>query len=380
MSKKIVFIIIGISLVILVLFFGRRLFPDRRDTTDEMIAPAAPTPVRTLKVENQNIPIHIEITGRLQPEEIIEVFAEVSGILLPTNPPFRQGNTFNQGQVMIRINDDEHRQQLIAQRTDFLSTLTRLLPDIRLDFEDSYPHWVNYIENFDPQQRMPSLPEPQSSQERFFLTGRNVFSQYHNIRQLEIQASKFQIRAPFRGTVSQSNIHTGTLVRQGQPLGSFAKIDSYELEATVRVTELQHLKIGNHVRLNVPALGIRKTGTIVRLSDHIDPATQTITVFIRVQGSELKQGMFMSGLIEARTIENAFRIPREIMLQNNQVFFVEDSVAVLRTINVLHIMEDTIVAKGLQDGDLIINERRPAHFEGTRVNPMNNELDLSTKN
>ncbi|MFN6946530.1 MAG: efflux RND transporter periplasmic adaptor subunit, partial [Cytophagaceae bacterium] len=193
----------------------------RRGREADEVADLPSEQVRVLEVNNREIPTYIEITGRLAAEDRIDIYSEVGGVLLPTTPAFRPGNTFSQGQVLIRIDDSEFRQNLIASRSSFLRSITMLMPDIRLDFSDNYENWLSYLEQFDVNRSIPSLPEPATSQERYFLTGRNIYTQYHEIRQMELRLNKYRIRAPFNGTVTEALITQGTLVMQGQRLGQF---------------------------------------------------------------------------------------------------------------------------------------------------------------
>jgi membrane fusion protein, multidrug efflux system len=370
MAKKIIFIVVGVLLVLLAVFSGI-IFQGReeRQVVEDAIDQAIP--VNVIEVQQKDIHLFIELQGRLQAEETIELFAEVSGILLRTDPPFRVGNVFSRNQILINIDSREQRQELISQRSNFLSSLTQLLPDIRLDFTQSYEQWVTYVEQFDPERQMPELPEAQSSQERYFLTGRNIYSQYHTIRQMEIRATKFQIRAPFDGSVTESNINPGALVRSGQPLGRFAKLNEYEMVATARVDDLQFMDIGDEVNLRSGTLEGNWRGTVVRISDIVDPATQMVNVFINTKGEDLREGMFLSGTVRAGMVPKAVKLPREILNENNEVFIIKDSLARLLEVRLRSVQNDSVIVQGLEDNTLVINERRNPNFEGTEVRPEN---------
>jgi membrane fusion protein, multidrug efflux system len=369
MRKKIIFIVLGIIFFVGALF--SRAFFESGATGDRVIEiEDHAVPVEVIEIKNTDIQLFIELSGRLQAEEKIDLFAEVSGVLLRTNPPFRVGNVFQKGQILINIDDREHRQEMIAQRSNFLSSVTQLLPDIRLDYSDSYDQWVTYVEEFDPQRRMPELPEPKSAQERHFLTGRNIYSQYHTIRQMEVRSSKFQIRAPFTGSVTEASINPGTLVRSGQSMGQFAKLNSYELIATVRVDDLQHIEIGDLVTLHPGTLTVTYSGEVARISNIVDPATQMVNIFIKTNGENLREGIFLYGEIAASKIHNAAKLPREILLETNEVFVIRDSIAQLKQVELRHIQNDSVIVEGLQENTLVINERRNPNFEGTEVRPI----------
>ena len=79
---------------------------------------------------------------------------------------------------------------------------------------------------------------------------------------------------------------------------------TFELEAAVNASlKSTYLRIGNQVELVVrqrrPA---RWKGTVSRISDVVDPATQTIKVFINVSGKDLKEGMYLSATVTGKKI------------------------------------------------------------------------------
>ncbi|WMJ72056.1 efflux RND transporter periplasmic adaptor subunit [Cytophagaceae bacterium ABcell3] len=367
--KRKILIIAGLALFIVALLFSIMLA--RRETTPDVTTEDISEAVRVQEVNNRNIPAFVDLSGRLVAEEKIDVFSEVGGVLLPTDPPFRPGNRFKEGQTLIRINDDEFRQSLIASRSALLQSITQVMPDLRLDFSENYEAWLAYLENFDVNRPVPPLPEPASSQERYFLTGRNVMTQYHEIRQMEVHLTKFRIRAPFTGIVTEAEITTGTLVIQGQRLGQFIKSGVYELEATVSTMDLRYVSEGDSVELRNNSLEGPVFGQVVRVGEQIDPATQSVNIYIRVVDESLREGMFMTGRVRAQTFENVESLPRNILIDGNQVFVVEDGRARLRPLDVVHQTDTAAVVKGLEDGELIIRERRTEAFEGTDVEPLN---------
>jgi len=55
-------------------------------------------------------------------------------------------------------------------------------------------------------------------------------------------------------------------------------------------------------------------------------------------------------------------------VQNNHVFKVKDSVAVLHPVTIESRSADSVVVSGLEEGMFIIDEEKSPAFEGTRVN------------
>lgn len=57
--------------------------------------------------------------GTLVAFDKIQIFSEVSGILEETSRPFKEGSFFKKGDILARINEDEARYNLNAQKKCF---------------------------------------------------------------------------------------------------------------------------------------------------------------------------------------------------------------------------------------------------------------------
>ena len=375
-KRKIIILVAGVVLVAAAVLVTRWMSSSSSDTPQaSQEETSSATIVNTRAVDVQNVQSYVDITGRLEPEDKIDIYAEVGGVLLPVNPPFKVGNRFEKGTLLVRINDDEARQNLRAQLSSYMTTLASVVPDLKIDFPDSYETWRDYLLSVDAQKPIPPLPEPDSEQLRLFLGARNVYTQYYNIRQLEEQLDKYRIYAPFTGTLTEANINVGTLVRQGQKLGEFIRANVYEMEAAVRPEELAYIAVGNEVELSPAQTDTSWRGTIVRINERVEPNSQTVKVFVRLTGDDLRAGMYLEGRVKGRTYEDAFEIPRDVLVNNNQVFIVQDSTAELLTVEPLRESDQTAIVRGLEDGMTLIVEDNTEAFAGTRVTPQSSEPD-----
>ncbi|MFW5762387.1 MAG: efflux RND transporter periplasmic adaptor subunit [Cyclobacteriaceae bacterium] len=370
MNKRKIFIILGVVILAGTIFLATSISSDSSSKTnqkDSQSAGETAVVVDTKKADNQVIETFIDITGRLQPEEKIDIFAEVSGVLQNTGKPFKEGVYYRRGQVLVRIDDDEAQQDLNAQKNSFINSLARIVPDLKIDYPEIYEPWKDYMLDIDMEENLPPLPQVKTDQQKLFLTGRDVYTQYYNIKQLESRLDKYVIRAPFNGTITEVAINQGTLVRSMQKLGEFVKTGVYELEAAVNIDELPYIETGKKVELQVVKGDTEYEGTIARINERVNQQTQTVEVFIRVYGENLLSGMYLEGKIPASEYSDALRIPRESLLKENMVYIIRDSTATLQPVEVLKTSEKEAIVKGLPDGSIIITEEQNAAFEGTKV-------------
>ncbi|GAB4403341.1 MAG: efflux RND transporter periplasmic adaptor subunit [Bacteroidia bacterium] len=339
-------------------------------------APAARTPnkvslkqVQTFAVKNRAQPTTIEITGRLAAREKIELYAEVGGMLLPESSRFREGNFFKQGSVLIAIDSREARLALLAQKSSLMNQITLMLPDLKTDYPESFPQWEGYLRQLDLEKNLPELPTPVSDREKYYVSARNIFNLYYNIQSQETRLEKYLIKAPFNGVVAEANIKEGTLVRVGQKMGDFFNPYSYELEAALNLSDLAFVKVGDPVTLSSGDIDGTWKGILSRISDRIDPNTQTAKVFVNLSGNELREGMYLSGSVRGRDLDRVVEIPRYLLIDQRAVYGVKDSLLVLHQIEPVKYTTETVLVRGLADGVELLGENFAGAFEGMKVAP-----------
>ncbi len=319
------------------------------------------------KVTNQEIPIIIKANGTLFAKNKIEIFSEVQGVLKPSSKEFRAGNLYHKGEIILSINSEEHYANLQAQKSNLYNNITSIMPDLRLDFPEEYQKWENYLKRFDFDKTTPKLPEPSSDKEKFFISGRNIYTSYYNVKNMEVRLNKYIIRAPFSGVLTEALVNPGSLVRQGQKLGEFINPSVYEMEVAINAQYLELLQKGNTVKLT--NLDQTKTweGTVVRVNGRIDQSTQTVKAYIQVSGDDLREGFYLEAHLKAKSEKNAIEIPRNLLVNNQSVFVVQDSVIDLVNINPVYFKDKSVIVKGLKNGDLLMSKPIPGAYPGMVV-------------
>ncbi len=367
-TRKIIVSIVGIISVLgASLYIVFAISGSRVDPPDLRIVP----PTKQVKVRaivNADLSSQIELTGRLSAPDKIEVFSEVGGTLLPSSERFKEGNYFAKGSPLVSIDPTEQKLSLLAQKSSLMNQITLMLPDLKTDYPESFPQWEQYLANMELEKALAPLPKPVNQKERYYVSVKNLYNLYYTIKGLEERLKKYVIYAPFSGKVSASSITPGTLVRVGQNLGSFFDTGNYELEAAVNLDDLPFIGIGDKVQLTGDKASQQWQGTVRRISDVVDPNTQTAKVFIRVQGQNLKEGMYLSAAIQGKPLKQVVEIPRKLLQNGNQVYVVQDSVLKLREIELVQIKPQTVLVKGLPDQTALLDEVVIGAFEGMKVN------------
>ncbi len=374
MLRKIIGAVLGLVLLVGAGYTAKTLIDNNQRPVREV--PKTVKTVFTQNVLNTEIPIVVKANGNLVASRKVEIYSEVQGIFKESSKAFKSGQYYRKGEILMDINSREFYTSLLAQRSTLFDLITAMMPDLRFDYPESFDHWDAYLQDFDLQENLKPLPEPLDDQEKYFVNGRQVVTTYYNIKNLEERYSKYQIRAPFNGILTESVVNPGTLIRSGQKLGEFVSILDYELEVDVNQEYLDILQIGEPVLLTSLSGDNEWEGIVRRINGRLDQTTQTVKVYIGVQGSDLIEGMYLEANIAARSEKNAIEIPRTLLQNENQLFAVEDGKLVIKEVNPVYFTDRTAVIKGLSDGTEILSRPVPGAYSGmlVKVSPSNSTI------
>jgi len=320
-------------------------------------------------INNQSLPFVVEASGQLNAKNTFDLYSEVTGVLRPSGKEFRTGTIYKKGEVMIRVDDTEVKANLLSQRSEFMNLITSILPDIKIEFPQEFDKWRNYLSNFEIEESLKPLPVPATDKEKYFISGKKIFTQYYAIKNLEARYAKYVLRAPFNGIVTQADINPGGLVRSGQKIGVFSNMDLFELEISVKANEADHLNIGDFVEIFSHEHKKLSEGKIVRINEAIDLNTQTVAVFIQTSGKDLRAGMYLDVEIQTNPIENASLISRNILHNNTFVYLVEDSSLVEFKIHAVKFNNKTVLVDNLADGTKLVSRSLSGAYPGMKVLP-----------
>ncbi len=364
--RKIVSIILGILLIVLAFFVVKAMINSNKKV--KMKAPKIVKTVFVEEVKNKETPVIISANGNLVAKNKIELFSEVQGILQPISKDFKAGTKYRNGEVILKINNEEHYANLQAQKSKLFNSITSIMPDIRLDFPNEYQKWQNYLANFDFNKTTPALPKTNSEKEKFFISGRNIFTSYYSVKNMEVRLSKYTIRAPYNGILTEAMVNQGSLVRQGQKIGEFIKPDIYEMEIAINANYKDLLKVGEKVDLHNLEKTKSWTGKVIRINGKVDQTSQTIKVFIQINSNELTEGMYLEADLVAKSEKDAYEIPRKLLINKNSVFVLKnDTILNIANVKPVYYNDQSVIIKGLADGTKILTKTVPGAFEGMVV-------------
>ncbi len=363
--RKLIISLSGIAILMLGMFGFKTISSGKEDP--EKKTEKTVKLVYVDEVKNEAVPISITTSGSITARDRMTLFSEVQGIFLPTNRRFKAGEKYSRGESLIRIDSEEFRANVIAQRSAFKSLITGILPDIQFDYPNALEKWQSYLKSIDIESALPPLPKVDSEKESSYLTGKNIYVTFYNIKNLEARLKKYKISAPYTGVLVEANINPGALVSPGQKLGEFIKPYVFELALNVNANLQNFLKIGKEVALSNIEHTQKYTGTVSRINEQIDRATQTIEIFVEVTAKDLKEGEYLEAMIDAKPAENMMEIPRTLLVNNQFIYTVTDSVLHVTPVHIFYASLDKVVIDGLADGTQYVTKPISGGYEGMKI-------------
>jgi len=304
-------------------------------------------PVEVAAVARRPISASYSGTAPLEARGESQVVAKTSGVALQVLA--QEGQVVRAGQVLVRI--DRARPALQAAQAD--AQVRKL--------EANYMR-ARQLEA----QKMVSAND--LDQLKYDLENARAV---YNMAKLEL--SYTDVVAPISGTIASRSIKPGNFVQINTPI--FRIVDNSRLEATLNVPErdLETLKSGLPVALQVDALpGKNFAGTVDRIAPVVDAGSGTFRVVCAFEGGGLLQpGMFGRIRIDYDQRADALVIPRTALLddEDDPAVFVARGGKAVRVPVKLGYMDGewAEVLAGLKAGDQVVTAGKVALREGSAV-------------
>ncbi len=357
--RKITFIIVALiillggSAALSMLFVSMKPEPPRMPDTNLKRFVRAETVIYT------DIKTALSREGRVVSSSEVMLVAEAAGKLEPGVVNLKKGTAFKKGQLLATVYKDEVELALKARKSNFLTTVTTLLPDIKVDFPDHLDAFNKFFTAINIEKELPELPEVNDEKLKVFLASRNVLSEYFSIQQDEKRLRRHSLYAPFDGTFTQVNIEVGAFVNVGGQIARMIRTDQLEVEVPVENAKSRWIKIGDIAQVYSRNKGEYRNGTVVRKAAFVDANTQSRSIFVRVNKTEndpLLAGEYKLVVFPGQNIENAMQLPRNAVFNTDEVFTIVDGKLKKRQINILKWDETTLIFNGLEEGAKVVAE------------------------
>lgn len=308
--------------------------------------------------------------GRMASHAEINLSAEAPGKIEQGDIILKEGATFNAGDIIFSIYEDEAALSLKSRKSQFLNTLALLIPDISIDYPGYESAFRDFFNSIDLEKKLPEFPEVDDEQLNIFLASRNVLSEYYNIRKDELQLSRHVVRAPFQGTLTDVFLEVGAYTNTGGTVARAIRTDQLELEVPLIRADALWVKLGDPVEISSNKRKGTWTGTVTRKGQVVDENTQSQKVYVRIHNNPrhpVLAGEFLTATFPGRPIDDVMEMPRNAVFNTNEVFTVQEGRLVKTRIQITKVNTNTLLFNGPPAGDTLVIQPLVNVFEGTRV-------------
>lgn len=330
--------------------------------------------VKASKVKYETVNFDITASGRVLSGQPIDISSEVQGMLLAGDINFKKGENFNRGEVLARVFSKEAEYNLKSSKSRFLNSLASILPDLKIDFPESYEAWKQFFNETDISKPMPKLPEITDEKEKIFLSSRNILSDYYTIQSTEVRLTKYAIYAPFVGSISEVYTEIGSIANPGTRLARLIRTDQLEIEVPLDINDAKFIRLNDRVKIYSEDGLQNWDGKVIRKSKFVNADNQSISVFVKINQNgnpAVYAGQYLKVNFHDKLMENCMEIPRNAVFNYNEVFIVEDGKLRKATIDVVRLNEKTLLFKGLAEDKMVVSEPLINPRENTKVRIIN---------
>jgi HlyD family secretion protein len=274
MSKKTIYIILGLALIVIVSLIGlsKAGVIGNKNKGKE---------VETSLVEAITIVETVSATGKIQPEIEIKISSEVSGEIIEL--PIKEGQVVKKGQLLVRINPDLYTSSL-NRSVAGLSNTKAGLSQADASFKEAQANYnrnktlfdKGIISKADWDKIVASYESAQAAKQAAYY---NVQSASATVNEAKDNLGRTTIYAPADGTISSLGVELGERVlgtqqMAGTELLRVANLNNMEVEVDVNENDIVKVNIGDSTNIEVDAY-LRKQfkGIVTSISNSASNAT-----------------------------------------------------------------------------------------------------------
>lgn len=212
--------------------------------------------VSVVEVQTESFKSYVEVQGKVDAEENVQVNSEVPGVVTAVN--VRIGQQVGKGQVLAQI-DNKVLRQNVAQVQTQLDLAKNLFNRQKALWDQKIGTEVQYL---------------------------NVKTQKEGLeRQIDIlksQLSMYQIKAPISGTVDQMDLKVGSAVGPGNSGIRIVNANNLKAKALVAETYAPRINQGDEVQVILPDAQDSLNTKLSFASKMIDPVSRSFSVEVKL--------------------------------------------------------------------------------------------------
>jgi RND family efflux transporter MFP subunit len=350
--------------------------PEVKPTTPDVI----PTTVRVLTVNPAPTQLKVRAQGSVLPNTESDLISEVPGRIVWMSPAMNSGGFFNQGEVLLRLENKDARNT--KERADAAVK--------RTEAELSHARFEHQRASSLAEQRLISQSQLENAVRLLRVAEAARQEAEANREQSSRDFDRTEITAPFTGLVRVKNVDVGQYLSKGTPIATLYASDAVEVRLPVADRQLAYLNLPlEHLgdlpleaqpkvtlRAEFAGRKLKWEGRIVRTDSQIDMASRMVHLIARVTNepgaAPLSVGLFVDAVIEGLMVDATVSLPRSALRDGNRLLMVQpDNTLKLRDVEPFRLYEDQVLLReGLKAGERVCISPMLTVVEGTVVQPI----------
>jgi len=331
--------------------------------------------VEVMEARSTTLRLDVHAQGVVRAQRTATFAAEVAGKVVAVDDSLLAGGFFEAGAVLVRIDDTDARIALMsaqarAAQADAALALEQAQGEIaRRDWEA--------LGEGDPPPAALRLPQRQAAEAE-------LAAAQAAVHKAEVDLSRCTVVAPFAGRTVRRTVELGTWVGPGQPLVEAYATDAAEVMLPLPLEDLVFLALDVDGADAAPVPVIleaavgdtlrRWDAQITRVAATLDERDRMVRAVARVEapfrgsGHALAPGMFVQATLQGRQEEGVFQLPRYVLRGGDTVLVVDAEERLRKVpVQVLQRRTDTVIVRGLTDGDRVCTTTLALVLDGMRV-------------
>ena len=329
--------------------------------------------------------------GTVRADRQATLRAEVAAAVVELVDNLEAGMEVKAGQVLVRLDDRQYRQELEETRGQTEAIAAELA---QLDVERSNLGSLLEIAesdlalNRDELDRVRSLFEADHAPKTEYDDARLLYQE--SLRQTQVLKNQMalieprrmklaadrsaadaraeraqlnidrcRITAPFAGSVADLSVDVGDRLQVGSEILRLVNLDRIEIPIELPVSRRPRLTVGAAVDLFVESMpDVHWHGAVTRVAPTADERSRTFEAYVEVDnrdhGTPLLPGYFVRAEVDGPLLADALVVPRSAIV-DGQVFVVNDEQAHARQVTVdRYIGEDAVITGEVEPGARVV--------------------------
>ncbi|AQT69125.1 Cation efflux system protein CzcB [Anaerohalosphaera lusitana] len=263
---------------------------------------------------------------RVNQDRMAHIVPRVPGAAIKVNKSL--GDSVKEGEVIAVIDSSE----LADAKAAFLAAVERL-EMARLTFEREEKLWKDKVsaeQDYLAAKQALSEARIERRAARQKLQAIGFGDQYiQNLpEEPDQQLTRYEIKAPFDGTIIQKHIVLGELLDTSSPVYIVADLSSVWVDLQVYPKDLASVEPGSRVTVSAPAAISNQTGTIDYVGPILgaDSRTALARVVLSNESGKLRPGLYVTGTVTVKDQEVPIIVPKNAVqrLHEQKCVFIKD--------------------------------------------------------